>query len=246
LTSLGLYGTLGFVLVGCPVLGRAYLIPRWFAHVTAACERAGVAAEFVFVVDPVRSATTVDAICGSADGRPVHVVAVDDSAAPRGRDWHAAGRIERMVELRNLLLGAVRGFAPDLFLSCDSDILVHPEAVASMLDARRDLGFGAVGGKVFLSQRGRGSPSYATFNPTGAMRRPDTSAVVRADVLMACVLMSPDAYNVDYVHDHRGEDIGWSRNCTKAGVRLGFDGRVTSKHVWAPEMRDTVDARVGF
>jgi hypothetical protein len=63
---------------------------------------------------------------------------------------------------------------------------------------------------------------------------------------MAAKLMTPDAFRVDYEFDLQGEDVGWSRACARAGLTLGWEGRVISKHVLAPHLLTTRDPRVGF
>ena len=42
------------------------------------------------------------------------------------------------------------------------------------------------------------------------------------DAIMAAKLMRPKAYTIDYIYDTEGEDIGWSKACSRAGVFLGF------------------------
>lgn len=98
-----------------------------------------------------------------------------------------------------------------------------------------------------MTLRGTHCPSYAKFKRDGTgLLRQNASAVFKVDVIMAIKLMKPQAYNVDYAADTRGEDIGWSINCRNEGLKLGWDGRVTNKHVMLPELLEPVDKRVGF
>jgi hypothetical protein len=66
------------------------------------------------------------------------------------------------------------------------------------------------------------------------------------DVIMAMKLMKPSAYWVDYRDHEQGEDVGWSIACQEQHLRLGWDGRVCSKHVMKPEQLDPIDARCGY
>jgi hypothetical protein len=50
----------------------------------------------------------------------------------------------------------------------------------------------------------------------------------------ALKLLSPIAYAVDYELHPQGEDIGWSRACQLAGVKLGWDNRHVSSHIMSP------------
>ncbi len=211
---------------------------------------AGLEPGFVFVIDPVVSADTYEKVLAKVGGRQVEFVFVDDSNGPPigvERNWgKVPDRIQRIAELRNLMLGAVRQQAPDLFLSVDSDVLLHPDQLANMVSCLDR--FDAVGGKCYLNIRGTKDPSYALINKsTGAMRRPDFFGVIKADVIMAIKLMTPAAYTIDYGGgDRRGEDLIWSRRARAAGVRLGFDGRAVAKHVMEPDQRDAYDKRCGF
>lgn len=229
------------LLVGCPVLQRAWIIPAWFAHLAVACDRAGLEPEFIFVGDPMTDAETFDAIEYHAFGR-VHVVEQAEHRTEDIRDWNPQ-RFERMAFLRNILLREVRALAPDLFLSLDSDILIHPEALANMVRALDR--FDAVGAKCYMSA-GTACPSYGMLPYGGGLRRPDMSGgVVEVDVVMAAILMSPAAYAIDYGTHPQGEDVGWSIAARAAGLKLGWDNRCVSRHVMAQAELGLADARCG-
>jgi hypothetical protein len=158
------------------------------------------------------------------------------------RDWRPE-RYRQMVELRNLLLGAVRDQAPDVFLSLDSDILLHADQLTLMFETLQ--GYDAVGGRCYMTTAGTRFPSWGRLY-NGMLQRYDATGTFQVDVIMAIKLMSPAAYHVDYTFDLQGEDVGWSRNAVSAGLRLGWDGRVAAKHVLAPHLLTARDARVGF
>jgi hypothetical protein len=161
------------------------------------------------------------------------------------REWNQ-DRYERMSDYRNALLGLVRAIKPDYFLSVDSDILMHPMTIMSLMDAVENHGFDAAGGRTYLSPTSRHITTWANLTPQGGLKRQDSDGTFQCDAIMALKLMTPAAYNVDYVGHRNGEDIGWSLNCQKAGVKLGFDGRVISKHIMQPEHLQRVDRRVGW
>lgn len=225
--------------VGCPVAHREWILPRWFDHVETACDRAGVDLEFVFVCDRRDpSWTCIELLAPTATLVPCLTTRGGDV-----RRWNQ-GRYAEMTSLRNTLLGSVQQSAPDAFLSLDSDILVHPDLVKLLLD---DLDrFDAVGGRCYMTTTGLRFPSYAMLAPSGGLRRVDAAGVFPVDVIMAVKLMGPAAYQVHYTVDAQGEDIGWSRACTEHGLKLGWDGRVISKHVLAPHLLEPIDVRVGF
>lgn len=236
------------LLVGCPVLRREWIIGAWAEHAVTAAWRAGMNAELVVVAgvdDP-----TVPALRAAATV-PVHHVVVDEPRTARGRNWHGENtpgsgltRFDRMVELRNTLLGAVRAETPDLFLSLDSDVLAHPDAIVHMARLVDD-GYAAAGGACFLSATGFSAANYARFNRRGNLHRPWKPGVaIRVDVLAAVKLMTPAAFHVDYGHHRQGEDVGWSNAVGARGLRLAWTSEVVSRHVWDEAALSRRDPRV--
>lgn len=230
--------------MGCPVSSRGWILPAWFEHVRKACAQAEVTPWFIFVA-PHEDTETLDVIEEQvAIGGERYLVL--DSAEPLRSDvrqW-TQDRYTHMTRLRNQLLEGVRVLAPRLFLSVDSDILLHPDVVANLMETVQR--FDAVGGRLYMTPTGVQIPSYGMWKRDGAIRRADAEGVFKVDVIMALKLMTPKAYHVDY-RDHRhGEDIGWSRACQEAGVKLGWDGRVINKHVLHPKMHGVPDKRVGW
>lgn len=221
------------VAVGCPIRERAWIFPQWVDHVRAAFANAGVDPYWMFVVgvgpegdDGTRN--LVDDLC--REGGTFRVTA-EPPIRPE-RYWDG-DRYQQMAGYRNRLLGMVRAHQPDYFLSLDSDILIHPEGLVTLLDSVQQ--FNAVGGKAYLSTTSPHITTYAHMTANGWLARQDADDVFAVDVLMAMKLMTPAAYNVDYSAHMFGEDIGWSNNCRAAGLRLGWDGRVTNRHVMERE-----------
>ncbi len=242
------------ILVGCPVLRREWIISYWFDYVEAAVPD-GVEVEYVFVVDPRDPTKTVIDRRVNGLQRQVHYVDVVDRVKEPGPEhgWAQPGALEKMVTLRNYLLGEVRQVQPDLFLSVDSDILLHPQQISNLVEVLEtdERKFDAVGGKVYLSP-GKDNPSWAYYNAERGLRRLDIGYVGPVDVIMALKLMTPQAYAVDYEYEKNGEDIGWSLACKDKGLKLGFDGRIASKHVMAKkglngdDLIRQIDKRCGF
>jgi hypothetical protein len=227
------------LLIGCPVAHREWILTAWFAHVRAACDRAGLQPNFVFVVDP-RDASWAR-IRDLAPGAML-IECVTTRSTDR-REWNTA-RYRQMVDLRNTLLNAVQLLKPDVFLSLDSDILLHPDQIKLLLETLAH--YDAVGGRCYMTPSGVRFPSWGRLSRTGALQRTDSDGILAADVIMAIKVMSPAAYSVSYQLDTQGEDVGWSRACAQRGLKLGWDGRVIAKHVLAPYLLVPVDPRVGF
>lgn len=151
-------------------------------------------------------------------------------------------RYEHMAGVRNRLLGIVRLHRPEWFWSVDSDVLVHPDTLRSALSLTDR--FDAVGSKCYMTGPERDFPSFGMWHPgAGGISRYDSNGQFPVDIIMAIKLMSPGAYGVDYAFHHQGEDLGWSFACRDAGLKLGWDGAITSRHVCEPELLDVDDAR---
>lgn len=234
------------LLVGGPVRDRSWIMPDWFAHVETACHHAGLVPGYVFGMG--EGDESLDAL--DADVTLYRSITVVDTGEPEGetveRGWHDQARLRHMVTIRNLVLAEVRRLAPDLFLSLDSDILLHPQALVEMVESTER--FGAVGGATFMSATGEEFPNCGWVEGmTGFSRHyMEHAGVIPVGVIMAAKLMTPAAYNVDYTFSLQGEDIGWSVAAGEAGVRLGWDSRHVSKHVMSAAALEPVDARCGF
>lgn len=242
------------VAVGCPIRNRAWIFEEWVEHVRIAFDLAGLKPFWAFAigVDP----------SGKDDGTRRLVTEIfrneggiwceeNEPNIPIHRIWNG-DRYQQMANCRNRLLGLIKGTSPDYFLSLDSDILLHPTALMCLLETiKRDhviqgveKQFAAVGGKAFLSEQSADITTYANLG--AGLQRVNSEGVFPVQVIMAIKLMSPAAYNIPYVTHQFGEDIGWSLNCQKADLHLGWDGRVTSKHIMNPNNIDKIDTRVGW
>jgi hypothetical protein len=237
------------VTIGCPIRTREWVMPRWFAHTELAAQSAGVDTEYVFVGaadDPTRK--VIEEHCPTTH---TYVDTQERVQPDRGHYWSPV-EYRHMVSMRNFLLGAVRQTEPDYFLSLDSDILLHEDALANMLETIQTGSWDAVGGKTWMTEAWDACSYIIIINSHGQYR-PNVDTVIPVDVIMAIKLMSPEALAVNYVFDTDGEDVGWSRAATARGLKLAFDGRVCSRHVMYQVDRstgkswtETVDARCGF
>lgn len=245
------------IAIGCPVRSRAWILPQWIDHVREAFDVVGLEPYWTFAigVGPTGKDDGTQKLVTDLykDGRGLWAEFSEPVAAETRTNW-TRERLSHMADYRNRLLGLVRAQQPDYFLSVDSDILLHPCALMTLLETINTTHmvkggpekFDAVGGKTFLSEGSRHITTWANLNPQGGLRREDSKGVFSCEVIMALKLMTPAAYNVDYVYHPYGEDIGWSNSCRDAGLILGWDGRVISKHVMHQEDLHKIDRRVGW
>lgn len=245
------------VIAGCPANGREWIIKQWVAYLARARDEADVNM-MAYMLCPNLSidlARFFEEACESHELTPILVQQKEEPREDK-RTWNM-DRYEVMARLRNTMLEGVRILQPDYFLSLDSDILLGPGVLPQMIDDLDNSEFDAVGSKCYLApgprQTGRDGRkpvchvvNYAKLNSNGNLLRKDQEGFFSVDVLMAIKLMSPKAYHIDYSAHRQGEDIGWSNAAKAAGLELGWDGRVVSKHCMKPEELHMVDDRVGW
>lgn len=236
------------IVVGCPIKNRAWIFPDWRENVEIAFDVVGEKPHFAFVVGLDEDGTddgTLEMVseCMDENGGGTLYFANQPEIPDDRKPW-SIDRYQNIVGYRNELLNIVRHMQADLFFSVDSDILLHPAALAVLLDSIKR--FDAVSGKCYLGHH-RDIVSYANHHPTnGGLVRRDQDGVFEVQIIMALKLMTPAAYMTDYTFNKWGEDIGWSDSCRAQGLHLGFDGRVTSKHIMYREKLGQTDPRVGW
>lgn len=230
------------LLIGAPVCQRQWIVDRWLEFASASADAAGVDYSFVLlggIDDP-----TFKVIDGLAQ-YDVARIYVDEPRDEDIRDWNEI-RHQRMVDLRNILLNYVRADAPDLFLSLDTDVLLHRDTIANLIETQTERGWAAVGGYCYLSD-GRHCPSYADFPAAYVLQRPDLyREQQRCQILMAIVLMTEKAFRIDYQYSVHGEDIGHGIAMRDAQLVVGVDARVVNKHVMMRSELDVSDSRCGY
>lgn len=242
------------IVVGCPIRDRGWVFNEWLEHVLAAFDVMQLTPSFAFVVGDSRDDTQaqVSELFRTYKGMWIEEKEDQPYIRPGFRIWNEV-RYDHMVYVRNRLLECVRFLEPDYFLSLDSDILIHPSALALMLSdiqsgvpsSRGRIMPNAVGTKVFLNGVQK-LPNYLHRKKTGGFLREDQNGCFKVDVLMALKLMDIDAYMTNYRSHAWGEDIGWSDSCIAKGLKLVWDGRITSKHVMDPQALAEIDPRIGW
>ena len=233
------------LIVGCPVSHREWILDEWNQHVLSAVYALDedVDLSYCFLASD-KDLGTVEKLVDFDTYSDV-IISSEDEREDR-RTW-SQSRYEDMVYYRNALLERIRFLKPDFFLSFDSDILLHPEALKSAFTAFRDEVW-AVGLRTYMTERSTSHPSMGIWVDQQHRRyyRVDSRDITSCDIIMAAKLMKPEAYNVDYKLHTYGEDMGWSLGVTEAGGKLCYDGRVANKHVMVREQLNFVDERVGF
>lgn len=235
------------IVVGCPVRRREWIIDRWFDAIEEATQRAGLVASYV-VVSEIED-PTLQALRRKAFQRELKEIHWEELETPISEDpyervWNHQ-RFHQMVALRNRLLQAVREMEPRWFLSIDSDILIHPDALCDLIEATSR--FGAVGGATFMTPIGSGTgwPNCGWFRGAQGFIRYSIEhrGVIPVGVVMALKLLTPPAYAIDYRFHTEGEDLGFSLACQEAGIKLGWSNLHISRHIMSPDEIDREDDR---
>lgn len=240
------------ILVGCPLVGgpaadRSWILPHWYQHLTDSVLPENVELDFIMTVHPddEESLGTLEGLGLSAAVRLSSLVGED------GDHRWSKSRYHQMVALRNELLVEVRQESPDYFFSLDSDVLLHPQAISSILGAFEEHETAwAVGAKCYVSNHGVAHPNMGKWlhknSIGGRYVRQNLRRLTKVDILICCYMMNPNAYRIDYVYHPQGEDLGWSIEVANAGGNLFWDGRYANKHVMTRSRLYEIDARVGF
>jgi hypothetical protein len=220
-------------------------VSYWYRYVRQACYEAGLEDHAYAFVVCSEDVDTILALRTWAGERAVHLVdSGESSTTPNQRTWNPE-RYVHMVDVRNRLLTKVREVAPDMFLSLDSDILLHPLSLKGAVPLLEE--YAAVALKTYLSPRGDDILNYGMRATGGGILRRPADGTFPVDYVMAAKLMTPAAYAVDYVPNLIcGEDIGWSDAVRARGLRLGFYGEFTNKHLFTNDDLMDVDKRVGW
>lgn len=232
-----------FVLIGCPVYDRAWVLPDWFEAIVQQdfpLEDVG----FIFETAP-NDIETFTALIDFRDkhseircfeiyenGSEIH------KAHPEGmRSWPKE-RYTTMSNLRNSLLDKVKAINPDRYFSLDSDILLEdPRTISELCQLTSLPAIDAISPLAFMTMEGTDFPNAMTWGPPGQMARRKRSGypigtLFKSDIIMAAVMMKPKVFhNAKYSWHSQGEDLGWSEDCKKLGYGLYVASYIYSAHV---------------
>lgn len=232
------------VVVGCPTRNRTWILPKWKEYIENGLP-SDIEYQFVFVVGE-DDAKTIDLL---SEWDNVFLLKTQEEEIGDMRSWADKTRYEHMAYIRNLLLAKVREISPDLFLSIDSDILLHPDVFTNVLETFEQTNAAAVGSLAYLDKIDKSITNAGMWiDPLRfkGFRRVKPNGSYEVDILMALKFMKPEAYHIDYSFHPSGEDLGWSRDAKKQQLKLAFNGIVGSKHVMSPEWLDREDKRIGW
>lgn len=230
------------IVVGAPVHERGWVLQHWFDHLA---NQTYDPREMVILLNYGPSGDDTLALVDQEKKRrrfrhvSVLIDRGDDHRAER--QWNEA-RYATMTRLRNDLLDLARAFQPDFYLSCDTDMLLPPTAVAQLV---HDLGseYHGIGPTAHMASAGT---CVNAFGFDG-LRQGLPTRIEPVYAVFGVKLMTPPLYrDVDYAVHWQGEDLGWAANAWATSHPLAITPNVKVKHVMTRAMLDVVDERVGF
>lgn len=232
-----------FVLVGCPVYDRAWILPDWFeaiANQDFPLEDIG----FIFETAP-NDHETFSALIDFRDAHPeLRCFEIYENGSeihkshPEGmRSWPTE-RYTTMSNLRNSLLEKVKTIKPDRYFSLDSDIILEdPRTISELCQLTSLPTIDAISPLTFMTMEGTDFPNTMTWGPPGQLARRKRSGypigtLFKSDIIMAAVMMKPNVFkNARYSWHKQGEDLGWSQDCQKYGFGLYVASYIYSAHI---------------
>lgn len=218
------------VVVGCPIYARQWILPAWMEAVKRELSAHELTLVFVYGRNDLGC---IKQLWEECEGYPLWLVEGATVSRDVSHKWESEDFF-RMASLRNQLLRKVRDLQPDLFLSLDSDMILCEGAFSSMA-AVSNQGYSGVGAVASMC-RFRWCESWMYYNEDSKdfhrHNEPgDFDGIKEVDAIMGAKLMTPDAYNLDYVYDKQGEDLGWSRQMRNEGMRMAVTAAGAVRHV---------------
>lgn len=236
------------LVIYAPVTQREWILPHYFDHLRKQTEIDLSRVMLVFLYgspDDAPPDKTLELLKSERDGPwfDVQIHFDKDHRHQSKRQWNMP-RWRDMADMRNRLLGYVREIEPHYALSLDTDILLPPNAISTLLEEMLLIGADGISPLMYMTPGGERYPNAMDLDGKSRVRIESETFIVPA--CFAAVLMNERLYQIDYAPHPAGEDLGWANNVADAGLLLALCPSVKAKHVMAREMADSVDPRVGF
>lgn len=230
-------------LIGCPVFKRDWILPEWFKCIEAqSVDLTDIG--FLFLMSAQdKDPDTYKVIFDWQAKHPevAHFNIIEDAAhkhrahAPGTRAWRLPD-FKKMATMRNTLLEHVRVLQPEVYFSLDSDILIsNPHTLETL--SRELVNFNAVSPLAYMSPADTRHPNVLSWKRVPGQETIRTGkypigTVYKSDIIMAAVMMDPEAYTKShYVTHPAGEDVGWAyvMNCNR--LTMGHVSNIYTPHI---------------
>lgn len=217
------------ITVGCPVMERAWCLPRWFESI----ERQGVEVDITCLYTASSDDTLailndhgVNVIHDEKQGRPIYENEMHTWGNPITYDY--------MANIRNALLDAVKATGADYFFSLDSDIVLPDGALERLLEVSQDHP-GTISPAVNMLRAGTGFAwnvmSWVAPGVHAAAHRPPNPQPGDTDILMAAMLLDKTGMEARWQFHHQGEDLGYCADAANKGIKLWWVSDLICEHL---------------
>jgi hypothetical protein len=189
-----------------PVMERGWILPEWFNAVEAQGVDAEIICVYTHSVDDTEQILVAHGSTLLYDDRPGRSVNEIDAHV-----WGAHTTYEYITSLRNGLLEEAMRMGADHFFSLDSDIILSPGALKSLLDYMNDGHPGVVSPSVNMAP-GQVCPNTMNWvdkTIPGMANREIPPVTGRVDVIMAAMLLDSWGMECRWQAHGQGEDVGF-------------------------------------
>jgi hypothetical protein len=215
------------ILVAAPFKDRAWAVPYWYD---------GILAQEIDVTVLALLSASEDETETALKER--NVVIVNDERPGRkaievaGHHWGSIETYHYMATLRNQLLDIADGY--DYFFSLDSDIVLPPGVLKTMLRAIKQYP-GVHAPAVNMAINGVAWNTMSWVNPhvpSLAHRTQKHPSGGKVDVVMAAMLLDAEAIEVcSWAQHSQGEDVGFCLTAEQHGVKRYWHDNLRCEHM---------------
>lgn len=225
------------VMIGCPVRDRAWILPRYLrCLLNLAYPQTQL--EYAFIINNCLD-NTPDVLEDFAQKQTSPVRLVYDNSQTRSGCTRGYYSFSRLAELRNQLLAQLLDSECDYLFSLDSDILVSPSTLSSLLENQCDI----VSALVYNGLINGRQPVYNILERIGAdqfvhITNFCRNALLRVDCTGAAYLIRRKViagHGVRYSSRYGAEDIGFCMDAHRKGLKIFCDTRLECCHVMHPD-----------
>jgi glycosyltransferase involved in cell wall biosynthesis len=222
------------IMIACPVRNRAWILPRYLKSISD-LEYPSEYLCYCFVINDCIDSTP-NLLADFARERPGQVKIIVQNLGRRQSKSHLRGyyHFAHLAQLRNILLLAFQKSDCDYLFSVDSDILLPPLALNTLLEDDC-----AIISALVCNGHELGDPSiHNILKHDGqggwiAIRDFPRNRVFEVDCTGAAYLLKReviDKYGVRYSATYGAEDIGFCQDAASKGLKIFCDGRVECEH----------------
>lgn len=229
------------IAVGCPVHNRLPVLQQYLISISQ-LDWCGQDVVFVFLANNCNE-PTLDALrTFKKIATNTQIYEYNNVKSTTSRKPH---RYEPLARIRNELLSHVRELGCDYFFSVDSDLITPTDSLGRLLSHEKDIVSGLVyndlhmganrdqkDGHICNIMYWNGLKDKNGFPKASHIRNYPDNALIPVDITGAFVLMSRKVVDaVHYRYHPQGEDLGWSADFQRRGLKAYCDTSVRATHL---------------